>query len=97
MIILQKGRMPDGTAIQIEDWSEDYSFFEYGSTIGAYPISKMGYSEQFKPRKGKTFRVQYDFKDEVEASQTFSELIKGTKTLKDIEKYLCDKRYKDCI
>lgn len=96
-MILQKGRLPDGTMIQIEDWSEDYKFMGYGSTIGAYPVSKMGYSEQFAPRKGEKIRVEYDFENEVAAGQIFSELIEGTKTLKDIEKYLYDKRYKDCI
>lgn len=97
MIILQKGRMPDGTAIQIEDWSKSYSFYEYGSTIGAYPVSKMGYDGQFSPRKGRTWRMQYDFQNEAEARKIFSELIEGTKTLKDIENNLYDKRYKDCV
>ncbi|HSH51778.1 MAG TPA: hypothetical protein VK982_08655 [Bacteroidales bacterium] len=97
MIILQKGRMPDGTVIQIEDWSEDYSFFEYGSTIGAYPISKMGYTRQFAPRKGEKVRMQYGFESSEEAERAFNGLVEGTKTLKDFELNLYDKRYKDCV
>lgn len=37
MKILQKATTPDGTDIQLEDWSEDYAIFPYGSTIAAYP------------------------------------------------------------
>lgn len=99
MIVLQKGKMKDGTAIQIEDWNEDYSFMEYGSTIGTYPISKMGYDEQFTPKKGKTWRIQYNFKSNKEAKKVYNELINGVKTLKDIEDNLHDAKYKykDCV
>lgn len=97
MIILQKGRMEDGTIIQIEDWSQDYSFKKYADTIGAYPISKVGYVEQFEPRKGQTVRMQYDFASTDETDKVFTELIEGLKTLKDFENNLRDKKYKDCI
>ena len=40
MIILDKAKMPDGTEIQLEDWSknntEEYPDL-YGLMIGAYP------------------------------------------------------------
>jgi uncharacterized glyoxalase superfamily protein PhnB len=97
MMILQKGKMEDGTVIQIEDWSEDYSFKEYADTIGAYPISKIGYVGQFKPKKGETVRMQYNFKSTDEADKAFTELIEESKTLKDFETNLYDKRYKDCV
>ena len=97
MMILKKGKMKDGTAIQIEDWSQDYKFMAYGSIIGAYPISKMSYARQFEPRKGEITRMQYDFATNEDAEKVFNELIEGSKTLKDIENNLYDKRYKDCV
>lgn len=85
MMVLHKGKMEDGTVVQIEDWSEDYSFREYASTIGAYPASKVDYPGQFTPKKGETTRMQYDFESTDKADKAFSELIEGAKTLKDFE------------
>ena len=39
---IKRGEMPDGTHIQIEDWSEDYSFHNYGDTLVAYPRTRYG-------------------------------------------------------
>lgn len=43
MKIIEKAKMPDGTTIQLEDWSEhnteEYPNL-YGLGIGAYPIAK---------------------------------------------------------
>lgn len=97
MKILKKGKLSDGTVVQMEDWSQDYSFKEYVSTIAAYPISKTGYSGAFEPKKGERVRMQYDFKSSEETKEVFAELIKGKRTLKDLEVNLYDKRYKDCI
>ncbi|MFB7301707.1 hypothetical protein [Heyndrickxia sporothermodurans] len=33
MEVLEKGMMLDRTLIQIEEWSTDYSFMPYGSTL----------------------------------------------------------------
>lgn len=97
MMILKKGKMKDGTAIQIESWNDDYSFMEYGSTIGAYPISKIGYDGQFTPKRGKTWRMQYNFKSNEDAKKVYNELMDGVKTLKDIEDNLHNVNYKDCV
>lgn len=71
MKILVKAAIPDGTAIQIEDWSEDYSCFAFGSTIAAYP----------KDKYGKRFRAAKDFEDAEKANEAFNCLKNGQKTL----------------
>lgn len=73
MKILKKGVMQDGTDIQIEDWSKDYSIYAYASTVAAYP----------RDRYGKRFRAEKDFKNNSEAEQAFEQLIDGSKSLKD--------------
>lgn len=83
MEIMQKGKLPNGTNIQIEDWSKDYSFKSYGSTIAAYPISNHSLDGQFSPKKGRSFRFQLDFKNYEEAQEAFKKLVSGERTLKD--------------
>lgn len=51
MKVLQRGQMPDGTEVQIEEWSEDYLFYAYGSLVAAYPKNRYGE----KVRANKTF------------------------------------------
>ena len=40
MKVLKTGEMPNGTAIQLEDWREDYPTVWDTVSIGAYPIAK---------------------------------------------------------
>ncbi|WP_373262020.1 hypothetical protein [Hungatella hathewayi] len=40
MEVIEKGNAPDGTRIQIEDWSMNYSSYPRKSTIGFYPKAK---------------------------------------------------------
>lgn len=40
MKIIRKGTTPNGTHIQIEDWSENYTFHNKNATIGFYPMAK---------------------------------------------------------
>ena len=42
MKIVRKGTMKDGTHIQIEDWSADYSCYKNNRHIVAYPKNKYG-------------------------------------------------------
>ena len=97
MEVLKKGITTDQTKIQIENWNDDYSFMEYGNTIGAYPIAKQTGNRQFEPERGRTFRLSYEFEDSKEAEAMFNELVTGSKTLKCIESYLKDDKYKDFI
>lgn len=75
MKILQRGQMPDGTEIQIEDWSENYLVYPYGSVlfVAAYP----------KNRYGEEFRARKIFESAKEAVKAFIALKTGDKTLTD--------------
>lgn len=67
MKVLIKGLMPDGTKIQIEDWSNDYpTFHKYGDLIAAYPKIR-----------GQEERVQLDVHDFMTAMTTFKLLESG--------------------
>lgn len=73
MKVLQRGQMPDGTDIQIEEWSENYSFYAYGSMVAAYP----------KNRYGEKVRANKTFESAEEAEKAFLALKNGDKTLAD--------------
>lgn len=95
MKIIQKGTMPDGTAIQIEDWSEDYSFHSYADTIGAYPIAKWSndYS-QFSPKAGKRFRASFTVKN---AYEVFQKLESGEIALERLADYMDEPKNRRCL
>lgn len=69
MKILKKAITPDGVEIQIEDWSDTYSFYPYGSLIGAYP------------KKILRVRAECQFKNHLEALKTFDDLVIGKTTV----------------
>lgn len=73
MKVLQMGQMPDGTEIQIEEWSETYLFYVYGSLVAAYP----------KNRYGEKVRASKIFVTAEEAAKAFNALKNGDKTLAD--------------
>jgi len=97
MKVLEKGTMPNGTAIQIEEWNEDYNFIPYGSTIASYPKSKASHEGQWSPKANETYRFQFDFTSQEEAQKAFNELISGNKTLTDFKGNMYDQKYADCI
>ena len=73
MKVLQRGQMPDGTEIQIEEWSENYSFYAYGSMVAAYP----------KNRYGEKVRANKTFESAEEAEMSFNALKNCDKILAD--------------
>lgn len=75
--IIEKGVMPDGTEIQLEDWSEVYPGTVYAWMIGAYPVAKRGSERYFGPRKGKPFRCGLIFPDEQKVRGAFHSLMHG--------------------
>lgn len=85
MKVIKKGVMPDGTSIQIEDWSEDYSFHNPCDTVAAYPVAKQSVltSHGFYPEQNRKFRTDFKFKDGKTAEKSFNDLINGISTLKD--------------
>lgn len=91
MKVLEKAIMPNGTEIQLEDWSEnntkEYPDL-YGLTIGAYPIAKNTGKHRWI-ESGNKFRLQVSMNqyrgysnDDVKAD--FEALKSGEKYLKDL-------------
>lgn len=93
MKIIEKAVMPDGTKIQLEDWSEKNTIEYpdlYGWEIGAYPIRK-GYCKWFgKP--GECFRLtisqnKYQNYSNDDVKGDFELLKNGEKTLEDLAEH----------
>lgn len=61
MKIIEKAIMPDGTSVQLEDWSgnntKEYPDL-YGLEIGAYPIAKNSYTTWIKKAKNAVWRYR---------------------------------------
>lgn len=87
--ILEKAQMPDGTKIQIEDWTEIYPGIYELPMIAAYPRSKR---DAMWWRRGDTFRLALDqnFTSVTEVNETFQRLQYGVVSLEDLEKHYCD-------
>lgn len=98
MKVLRTGTAADGTAMQIEEWSENYSFMAYGATLAFYRESKATHTGSYAPKAGVKSRFSFDFKNNEQAEQAFSDLAAGTKDFKDFLEYWGEKpEYKDCI
>lgn len=91
MKILEKAIMPDGTAIQLEDWSDkntkEYPNL-YGLCIGAYPVAKRSGKYRIV-RENETFRLSIsmnpyqDYTNE-QVKEDYAALVNGTKSLQDM-------------
>ena len=97
MKILQKGRMQNGTLIQIEDWSENYKFMGYAATIGAYPTAKHSSEKTLGPQKGAIIRIDLNFENQEDAEEAYTSLIEGKTNLLDYFKFMHDKSFKEFI
>lgn len=100
MRIVKKGVMPDGTAIQLEDWSEDYSFYAPVSHLAAYPIAKKTLPRVpgwCYPEYDKKFRLCFCFGPETSAELAFLALQSGEKQLMDYAEYMDDKELAQCL
>jgi hypothetical protein len=91
MKVIEKTMLPDGTPIQLEDWSEHNSAEYpdlYGYTIGAYPIAK-NTGRYSIIRGGERFRLSisnnsYAGYTNENVKADYAALISGEKTLKDL-------------
>lgn len=92
MKIIEKTTMPNGTKIQLEDWTEDNTPEypdTYGFTIGAYPTARNNY--RFT-RRNETFRLdisanKYRNYTNEDVKADFESLKNGTKQLNDLSDY----------
>lgn len=100
MRIIKKAVMPDGTKIQLEDWSEDYPFYAPCAHISAYPIAKFD-AERVNgwvyPKRNHNFRLNFyfDIKNKnsaaLAAELAFLSLTNGENELKDFSAYAQNK------
>ncbi|ARC83127.1 hypothetical protein U732_12 [Clostridium argentinense CDC 2741] len=98
MKVLEKGVMPNGTHIQIEEWNEDHSFMPYGSMLISYPKSKASHKGSFAPKTDEIYRFEFSFKSEKEAKCAFNDLLAGNKALHNFKENFSSKReYLNCI
>lgn len=97
MKVLERGTMPNGTAIQIEEWHENYDFYPYADCIASYPKSKMSHEGAFAPKGNEKYRFSFHFPSTEDAKNAYNELLAGTKQLVDFVEYMWDKKYVDCI
>lgn len=107
MRIIKKGIMPNGTKIQIEDWSEDFNCFSRCGTVAAYPIAKASIQKSEKynsiwgatyyPEVHRKFRASFNFECGIFAEQVFDKLISGENQLKDFAEYMDHPEYALCL
>ena len=78
-------KMPDNTAIQLENWEDAYPDHpELWWAIGAYPVALRGSDRLFGPhRKGEKFRLTISFEKDFEAVEAFEKLNRGEAELLD--------------
>ena len=89
MKILEKATTPDGIDIQIEDWSDTYSFMNI-LRIGAYPIAKQSDTVWIIPNE--RFRMSLDkFKSDSETLEVFIKLKNGNYELEDLTEHFEEK------
>ena len=98
MQILDRSIMPNGTAIQLEDWSEhntaEYPSL-YGLQIGAYPIAKNSDDRYHLTQRGRPFRLtiahnEYKGYTNEMIRADYEALKAGEKTLEDLAEYFWD-------
>ncbi len=91
MKVIERATMPNGTEIQLEDWSDkntkEYSDL-YGLCIGAYPVAKNTGKYRWI-ESGNTFRIsihmnQYSGYSNDDIKTDFEELKNGEKSLEDL-------------
>lgn len=107
MRIIKKGVMPDGTAIQIEDWSENYSCYTKCGTVAAYPIAKASIQKTtrggcyggswYYPEANRKFRASFNFDCGICAELVFDKLISGEAQLKDFAEYIDNPEHAQCL
>lgn len=97
MNILEKSKMKDGTKIQIEDWHDEYNFMEKGSTLVAYPKSKMNMEGEYSPKLNRTFRASFNFDNAKDTMEAFKGLKHGIKRLSDFKEYMNNPKNNECI
>lgn len=94
MKVIERATMPDGTEIQLEDWSDKNTkgFPDlYGLMIGAYPIAKntgkYGWIQSGEPYRISISENKYTSCSNDDVRADFEALKNGTKTLEDLAEH----------
>lgn len=84
--IVRRDTMPDGTAIQIEDWKQVYPEVEKTIKIAAYPIAK---NSGYWIRQNERFRLDISrgFSTDAEVEYIYNGLICGDIALEDLHEH----------
>lgn len=100
MKVLERATTPDGTKIQIEDWTQDYDCFKTLS-IATYPIALKKPTSKETPffEINKPFRVAINrnWTNDNEVKNAFEELKAGTKNIKDFSEQFWDLWHAECL
>jgi len=87
MKAIKRGTLPDGSTVQVEDWSSDYpELCTYADTVAAYPKSTKTHEGQYAPKLGLKLRVSFHFESKSEADEAFEKLVSGEAVLQDFAK-----------
>lgn len=97
MKVLERAITPNGVNIQIEDWSQNYSFFKFGNIVATYPKATQTASNGYYPKFKETFRLEFWCENCIQTKEIFEALKNGTKTLKDYASFIRDIQYLDFI
>lgn len=98
MTILQREHSPDGILIHLEDWSCEYKAAK-NATIALYPVAQNNICNNGRtyPKKGKLFRVSFDFESAAEAQSAFFSIISGKKNILDYGVMRMDRSTKEIL
>lgn len=92
MRIVAKATMPNGTNIQLEDWSENYEHLKNELVLAAFPTANRSVKGAFMPKEGEKFRASFYFSN-TKTEEIFNALKKGTNKLSDYIENLANPDY----
>ena len=95
--ILLRNATPDGTPLQLEDWTAVYPNSYKPYTVAAYPKAATDGSTPFSPRRGHTFRAGFSFGTLLDAERCMLALMNGTAALRDYSETLDCPENKSCL
>lgn len=98
MKVLERAITPNGIAVQIEDWSQDYYFHKFGDVVATYPKATHTSTDRLEyPKFKEKFRLKFNCKNNAQAQEVFNNLKNGTKTLLDYSNLVLEKKYLEFI
>lgn len=97
MKVIKRSTTPNDVEIQIEDWSQDYDFMSYASTVAAYPVAREHGDGAFTPERGEKFRLSFDFRTTESATKCFEQLKNGEKQFVDFADRVCKPNLIRCL